>query len=132
MTTVNERIRAARERRGWSQAQLAERTGIARSTLGRIEKGDTPNPGTETVQQIARALGLPVNHFVSDAPEPTVQERVETVLREDPTLEFAFLVGDNGQLEDSQLYLLRAVELLKEREAEQERLRSDGRRRRAP
>ncbi|MDW7712554.1 MAG: helix-turn-helix domain-containing protein [Deferrisomatales bacterium] len=36
-------MRETRERMGWSQAELAERTGVSRDTLGRIERGQLPD-----------------------------------------------------------------------------------------
>jgi transcriptional regulator with XRE-family HTH domain len=46
MTTlpgVCERVRETRERLGWSQAELAERTEVSRDTVGRIERGQLPD-----------------------------------------------------------------------------------------
>ncbi|MDW7710086.1 MAG: helix-turn-helix transcriptional regulator [Deferrisomatales bacterium] len=37
-------MRETRERLGWSQAELAERTEVSRDTVGRIERGQLPDP----------------------------------------------------------------------------------------
>lgn len=65
---MGERLQSARERRGWSKRQLAERSGVHDSTILRIERGDTPNPGSETLRQLAAALGIPAAQLTGDAP----------------------------------------------------------------
>ena len=51
------RLRAVRERKALTQQQLAERAGITRGTVTRIEKGlDEPYP--TTVRKLADALGV--------------------------------------------------------------------------
>ncbi len=50
--------RARRERR-WSQADLAERAGIARSTLHNLESGD-PSVSVGIAFEVATLLGVPL------------------------------------------------------------------------
>lgn len=50
--------RARRERR-WSQAELAERAGIARSTLHNLESGD-PTVSMGIAFEVATLLGVPL------------------------------------------------------------------------
>ena len=47
----------ARELRGWSTYELAARSGVAQSTIFRIEIGER-HPSAKTLARIARALGL--------------------------------------------------------------------------
>jgi transcriptional regulator with XRE-family HTH domain len=47
-------MRALRRRRGWTQQQLADRVGISRSAISRIERG---NGDTLTVRLLTRAAG---------------------------------------------------------------------------
>jgi len=56
--TVGQRIREARDARGWSQGELAERCGLSRPTIARIEAGQHVRMGT--LEKVARALGLTV------------------------------------------------------------------------
>jgi transcriptional regulator with XRE-family HTH domain len=51
------RLREVRERRFVTQAELADRTGIARATLSRLENGEQ-RPRISTVRKIADALGV--------------------------------------------------------------------------
>src|SRR5215467_12363721 len=46
-----------RRRAGLTQAQLAERAGIARTTIGKLEAG-TQLPQPSTVERLAEALGI--------------------------------------------------------------------------
>lgn len=48
-------IRAARALLGWSQAELSERTSVARPTLNRIENG-LSDPHASTLRRIEEAL----------------------------------------------------------------------------
>lgn len=57
---LRHRLSRARIERGLSQEQIAERAGLAaRSTLGRIERGES-TPGIDTVISLARTVGLSV------------------------------------------------------------------------
>ena len=55
MGTIGERLRGARKDRKVTQVELAERTGVAHSTVVRIERGQT-GPRIETVRAFAEAL----------------------------------------------------------------------------
>jgi uncharacterized protein len=54
--TPGELIRATRQRRGLSQAQLARRTGTHQSAISRLE-ADEVSPGIETLDLLMRAMG---------------------------------------------------------------------------
>ncbi|WP_158930025.1 helix-turn-helix transcriptional regulator [Acidisphaera sp. S103] len=41
MATLGRRVRAARLRRNWSQAEMAQRAGVTRKTYAALESGDT-------------------------------------------------------------------------------------------
>lgn len=51
-------LRDAREKRGWTQEQLEQESGVAQTTISRIESGDTANPSYGTVRSLEVALGL--------------------------------------------------------------------------
>lgn len=57
------RLRRARERRGWSQAELALQAGCDRSLINRLESGDRENLTLETALKIARALSVGVDYL---------------------------------------------------------------------
>ncbi len=56
--TLGERIREARDARGWSQGELAKRCGLSRPTIARIEGGQ--HVRMVTLEKVAKALGLAV------------------------------------------------------------------------
>jgi transcriptional regulator with XRE-family HTH domain len=56
-TVFGERLRLARRRRRLSTVLMAERAGISRDTLNRVEKGD-PAVSLGTYLRVMRVLGL--------------------------------------------------------------------------
>lgn len=56
-TAVNNPIRVARQKQGWSQVKLAERAGISKYTVIRLEAGKNV-PRRSTVMVLAIALGI--------------------------------------------------------------------------
>lgn len=53
-------VRAERTARGWSQADLAERSGVSRAEVSALETGRLRAPSVLAALGLARALGLPV------------------------------------------------------------------------
>jgi transcriptional regulator with XRE-family HTH domain len=71
-------IKAGRKKRQWSELDLAERAGIARETVQRIEKGD-PTCSIGLVFEAAFLVGVPL--FDSDlTPLATSLERITDTL----------------------------------------------------
>ena len=56
--TIGEKIKAAREEKGFSYSQLAEKSGLKKSTLQRYETGTTKKIPIEAIGVIEIALGL--------------------------------------------------------------------------
>ena len=56
---LDNRIREAREAKGWTQAELAARIGVSRKTVNTVENGVFV-PSTVVALKLARALGEPV------------------------------------------------------------------------
>lgn len=54
-------VRALRHRRHWTQAELAGRTGVSRSVIGRIERGQADRVAVHTLQRVAAELGARVD-----------------------------------------------------------------------
>ena len=53
------RLKALRERRGLTQEQLAEKSGVGRSHLARLETGKQ-DPTLSTLEKLAKALKVDV------------------------------------------------------------------------
>lgn len=58
---MGQRITALRKMEGISQQELADRAGLTRQHIGRIEKGELVSVAYVTIQQIAEALGMTVD-----------------------------------------------------------------------
>ena len=54
--SFGETIRAARKKRGWSQAELGQNAGVSRPTIARVEANSDVT--TATIAKIAEALGF--------------------------------------------------------------------------
>ena len=64
MTELENRVRAAREARGLTQAELAARVGVSRKTINTVENAVFV-PSTVIALKLARALGEPVESLFS-------------------------------------------------------------------
>ncbi|WP_309660976.1 helix-turn-helix transcriptional regulator [Sphingomonas sp.] len=65
---LHNRIREAREARGWTQAELAARIGVSRKTVNTVENR-VFTPSTLIALKLARALDLPVEDLFSISSE---------------------------------------------------------------
>ena len=65
--TLGNRLREAREAKGWTQAELAERIGMSRKTVNTVENGVFV-PSTLLALKIARAVGRPVEQIFFISP----------------------------------------------------------------
>ncbi|MDF1615519.1 helix-turn-helix transcriptional regulator [Desulfurivibrio dismutans] len=65
MSLLGKQIRLGRKQRRWSEHELAERAGIARATLQKIEKGD-PGCAVGLVFEVAALVGVTL--FEPDLP----------------------------------------------------------------
>lgn len=65
---VGQRVREGRLRANLTQEALADRSGIGRNTLQRIERGDPEAPRLGALWRLARTLNVPLTELVADAP----------------------------------------------------------------
>jgi transcriptional regulator with XRE-family HTH domain len=66
--TLARRIRGERETRGWSLGGLAERAGVSKAMLSKIERAEA-SPTAATLSRIATAYGLTLAALFERAPE---------------------------------------------------------------
>ena len=64
METIGDRIRAARQRYGMSQAELARRIPLSKTAMNDIERGLTCDPRFSVVARIAAVLSVSMDQFV--------------------------------------------------------------------
>ena len=67
-------LRAAREAKGWTQEQFAERLDVSPVTVNRYEKGKR-EPSFDMVRNLAEALGLTVSELFGDTVALSKDER---------------------------------------------------------
>ena len=67
--TFASRLAALREAADVSQYRLAELSGLSKQTISKLELGETA-PSWETVQLLAKALGLSCEEFVTEDVQP--------------------------------------------------------------
>jgi transcriptional regulator with XRE-family HTH domain len=79
---ISNLVREARRRAGFTQAELAERAGVPKSTVGRIESG-ARLPSTEMVERLVRAAGFDVSVSLSE-PDPGTDSMFERTLHRSP------------------------------------------------
>lgn len=72
---ISEKLKAERKKAQLTQAQLAERLGVAMNTISRYESGER-RPSIEVIQQIASALNVPASVFFDDMPETEANEYI--------------------------------------------------------
>ena len=59
------RLAEMRERKGWSQAELAEALGVTQSAVGNWESGiRTPRP--QTLRRMAALFGVTIDYILGD------------------------------------------------------------------
>ena len=63
--TVGRKLAIIRERRMWTQAQLAEEAGVSPTTVSGVESGRILRPHFGTLRKLARALGVEPEELVS-------------------------------------------------------------------
>lgn len=74
---IGERIRNLREKKGLTQGDIEERSGLLRCYTSRVENGHTV-PSLETIEKIARALEVPLYLVFYDGEKPPEIEPLVT------------------------------------------------------
>ncbi|WP_429065842.1 helix-turn-helix domain-containing protein [Aeromonas veronii] len=64
MQHISDNIKRIRNEAGLSQQELADRAGISKSQIWRLEKGEQKNPTLETLIPISTALGVSLDEIV--------------------------------------------------------------------
>lgn len=61
MSILGDNIKKLRDRAGMSITNLSEASGVGRSTISEIESGKAQNPKNNTINAIAKALGVNIS-----------------------------------------------------------------------
>jgi transcriptional regulator with XRE-family HTH domain len=62
------RVREYRDRKHWTQAQLAERAGVRQATVSLYESGKARRVDLDVLDRIAHALGVPTQKLLQWVP----------------------------------------------------------------
>ena len=60
---MSTRLRELREEKNMTQEELAEKSGVSRTIIWRLESNGNHNATTKTIHRLAEALGVPVDAF---------------------------------------------------------------------
>jgi transcriptional regulator with XRE-family HTH domain len=66
--TLGSRVRARRQRRGWTLKDLADKTGLSVPYLSDIERSNVANPTLETLTTLATAMETTVTDLLGGQP----------------------------------------------------------------
>lgn len=61
--TIGERLKALRQKKGWSQRELARRAGVRHATLAELETGVRTETRTDIARRLAKALGVTLDYL---------------------------------------------------------------------
>jgi transcriptional regulator with XRE-family HTH domain len=64
MMRLGQRLRQSREKKGWSQRELARQAQVRYATISELETGSRTAMSTDTAKRIARALGVSVDYLI--------------------------------------------------------------------
>jgi len=60
LSTIAKNIRLLRKEKEFSQDRLSKEAEVAYNTIVKIESGENPNPTVDTLERIAKSLGVPI------------------------------------------------------------------------
>ncbi|WP_153944977.1 helix-turn-helix domain-containing protein, partial [Acinetobacter baumannii] len=64
MSSIGERVKKLREKRGWTQLDFAKKLGISNSVLSRIENGEKKNVEDYLVKRLAETLEISADYLL--------------------------------------------------------------------
>ena len=65
MATIGKNIKRLRQEKGISQDRLSKLADISLNTVVKMELDQSPNPTLDTIQKLAKALGVTIDNLVS-------------------------------------------------------------------
>lgn len=76
-----ERLRAARELRKWSQGQLAEKASMPPSSIAHFESGSR-KPSFDTLRRLANALEVATDYLLGRVEDPSLAQAADPLFRD--------------------------------------------------
>ena len=86
---LGERVRGLRRERGWTLELLAERSGVSRAMISKLERGEK-NPTLVVAAKVAEGLGVSLSRLVGleESREVVVVPRERRMIMRDPVTGF--------------------------------------------
>lgn len=76
-----ERLKKAREIRGWNQSELADKAGMPASSIAHFETG-TRKPSFDSLRRLANALAMTTDFLLGRADTPDLAEAGDPLFRD--------------------------------------------------
>lgn len=103
MKSIGDRIREIREKKGWTQDDLATAADMNRVTIAKYEAGRI-EPKSRSLQKLAAALEINANLLIDGESKMDDDNRELWELREkvrrDPERHYLFKLASNGTIDD--------------------------------
>lgn len=93
MIPFGDAVRAVRKSLGIRQEDLADKIGMQRSYLSKVEGGKVRNPTVETRRQIADGLGLTLDELMEQAQQALAAEMGQSIGEYELTMAFLAALG---------------------------------------
>ncbi len=120
---LGETVKAERKRRGWTQQELAHRSGLAQGYWTLLENGKRANPGVDTLQKLGRAFDLTVDQLLAGTANSEQAFPAETLRTAGlPDAEIARISALWEQYPDKRSGLLESAHTLAQAHAKLERI----------
>lgn len=71
---LSEKVKELSQRQGWSQQQLAQRSGVSQTGVSKVLRPDSGHPRLDTIEAIAKAFRVPLWYLL--APFRSTDERM--------------------------------------------------------
>jgi transcriptional regulator with XRE-family HTH domain len=104
---IGETVRASRLAQGWSLGDLARASGLSKTILARIERGEG-NPSVETLWRVSQALRVPLGALLTPSSRPrmrVIRSRAGEPLHSDSGMA-AWLLHAEGREHRSEVFEL--------------------------
>lgn len=79
MNKLAERVEKMLKIREWKLTDLVSKTGKPYSTIREVVKGKTENPRKDTLEAIAKALGITLEELLSDEKDEKLSEMIREI-----------------------------------------------------
>ena len=67
VNAIGERVYWLRDERGWTQGELANKSGISTTTISHLENGDIKSVKKNTVRRLARAFDIGTEELIASS-----------------------------------------------------------------